>query len=129
MNVVIDKPGKGAMLLDTMAEDGVIQIAQVSYFANADLAIANGAEKDWTRNALYAGPPFANLDEGLQDLLERYLDERGVDASLAAFVPDYIDYKEQKEYMRWLGGKFQVPSFRLFSLTTCCVDLKNFVEP
>ena len=35
-------------------------------------------------------------------LLERYLDERGVNTALAIFVPDYIDMKEQKEYVRWL---------------------------
>jgi hypothetical protein len=26
---------------------------------------------------MYTGPPFGNLDEDLQVLLERYLDERG----------------------------------------------------
>jgi complement component 1 Q subcomponent-binding protein len=51
---------------------------------------------------MYAGPPFGNLDEDLQVLFERYLDERGINTSLALFVPDYIDFKEQKEYLSWL---------------------------
>lgn len=95
------------MHVETLAQDGLIQIENVSYFDKAELANANTAEKEWTRQSLYAGPPFGNLDEELQILLERYLDERGIDAALASFVPDYIDYKEQKEYVRWLGSKLK----------------------
>lgn len=93
------------MHVETLAQDGLIQIENVSYFDKVELANANTAEKEWTRQSLYAGPPFGNLDEELQILLERYLDERGIDAALASFVPDYIDFKEQKEYVRWLGRK------------------------
>lgn len=107
VNVTIEKSGKGSMHVETLAQDGLIQIENVSYFDKAELANANTAEKEWTRQSLYAGPPFGNLDEELQILLERYLDERGIDAALASFVPDYIDYKEQKEYVRWLGSKFK----------------------
>lgn len=35
-------------------------------------------------------------------LFGRYLEERGVNAGLAAFLPDYVEYKEQKEYVNWL---------------------------
>lgn len=35
-------------------------------------------------------------------MLERYLDVRGVNTALALFIPDYIDVKEQKEYLGWL---------------------------
>ncbi|KAL1958494.1 hypothetical protein VTO42DRAFT_4358 [Malbranchea cinnamomea] len=110
VNVTIEKAGKGAMHVETIAQDGLIQVENVSYFDKPELAKANTAEKEWVRQSLYAGPPFANLDEELQILLERYLDERGIDAALASFVPDYIDFKEQREYVRWLG------------------NLKNFVE-
>lgn len=54
--------------------------------------------------ALYTGPPFNNLDEDLQILLEKYLEERGVNTRLALFIPDYIDHKEQKEYVKWLNS-------------------------
>jgi complement component 1 Q subcomponent-binding protein len=53
---------------------------------------------------LYTGPPFNNLDEDLQILLEKYLEERGINTRLALFIPDYIDHKEQKEYIRWLNS-------------------------
>jgi complement component 1 Q subcomponent-binding protein len=50
------------------------------------------------------GPPFNNLDEDLQILLEKYLEERGINTRLALFIPDYIDHKEQKEYIKWLNN-------------------------
>jgi complement component 1 Q subcomponent-binding protein len=45
---------------------------------------------------------FADLDEGLQDEFHSYLQARGFDKELAAFVPQYIEMKEQKEYCSWL---------------------------
>jgi complement component 1 Q subcomponent-binding protein, mitochondrial len=56
-----------------------------------------------THENLYTGPPFEQLDEELQSLMEQYLEKRGMDTSLAMFIPDYIDVKEQKEYLKWLG--------------------------
>ena len=103
--VTIEKPGKGCMRVETIAEDGMIQIDNVYYYQNAELADAQTADLDWSRRNIYAGPPFGNLDEDLQVLLERYLSERGIDTSLALFVPDYVDFKEQKEYLSWLSSK------------------------
>ncbi|KAF4266480.1 hypothetical protein KXV81_006102 [Aspergillus fumigatus] len=102
VNITIEKPGNGSLLIQTVAQDGLFQIEEVSYFSKPDLAHAQTAEQDWTRQSLYAGPPFENLDEDLQTFLERYLEERGINAELANMIPDYIQVKEQKEYVRWL---------------------------
>ncbi|KAL4956438.1 mitochondrial glycoprotein [Aspergillus filifer] len=102
VNVTIEKPGNGALLIQTLAQDGLFSVEEVSYFNKPDLAHAATAEKDWTRQSLYAGPPFENLDEDLQTYIERYLEERGINAELANMIPDYIQVKEQKEYVRWL---------------------------
>ena len=51
---------------------------------------------------LYTGPPFQQLDEEVQGMLEQYLDVRGINTALALFIPDYIDVKEQREYLGWL---------------------------
>ncbi|GLA61053.1 hypothetical protein AtubIFM54640_001561 [Aspergillus tubingensis] len=102
VNITVEKPSNGALLIQTVAQDGLFQIEEVSYFNKSDLAHAQTAEKDWTRQSMYAGPPFENLDEDLQTFLERYLDERGINAELANMIPDYIQVKEQKEYVRWL---------------------------
>lgn len=104
VNIVIEKPGKGALAVETVAQDGMIVIDNVYYYTDASHAHANTAEKAHERQEMYVGPPFGNLDEDLQVLLERYLDERGINTALAIFVPDYIDMKEQKEYLRWLSN-------------------------
>ncbi|KAK4965611.1 Mitochondrial acidic protein mam33 [Elasticomyces elasticus] len=104
VNVTVEREGKGAMAIEAVAQDGEMTIDNVYFFPSADLADAKTAEKDWARRGLYTGPPFGQLDEDLQVLLERYLDERGVNTSMALFIPDYIDMKEQKEYLRWLNN-------------------------
>ena len=106
INVTIEKAGKGCMQVETIAEDGMIQIENVYYYKKAELADAQTADQNWSKRNLYAGPPFGNLDEYLQVLLERYLDERGINTGLALFVPEYVDFKEQKEYLNWLSSKF-----------------------
>lgn len=104
VNVIVEKAGKGALAVETVAQDGMIVIENVYYYKDAAHAHAKTIEKVHERQDLYVGPPFSNLDEDLQVLLERYLEERGVNAALAIFVPDYIDMKEQKEYLRWLSN-------------------------
>lgn len=105
LNVMIEKRGKGTLQIETTVQDGEVVIDNVFYFANTELADAQTAEMDWKRRNLYEGPPFGNLDEDLQVLLERYLDERGVNTALALWVPEYIDFKEQREYLGWLSSK------------------------
>lgn len=104
VNVIIEKAGKGAMAVETIAQDGQIIIDNVYYYKDAALAHAKTADLAHNRQELYVGPPFGNLDEDLQVVLERYLDERGINTALALFVPDYIDMKEQKEYLAWLAN-------------------------
>ncbi|OBT74218.1 hypothetical protein VF21_07060 [Pseudogymnoascus sp. 05NY08] len=104
VNVIIEKAGKGALAVETIAQDGQIIIDNVYYYKDAAQARAKTAELAHTRQDLYVGPPFGNLDEDLQITLERYLDERGINTALALFAPDYIDMKEQKEYLAWLAN-------------------------
>lgn len=104
VNITIEKKGvEGAIQVETVAQDGIINIENVYYFKKADFADAKTAEQDWSRRLMYTGPPFGNLDQDLQVLLERYLDERGINTALALWVPEYIDHKEQKEYQNWLS--------------------------
>ncbi|KAF1839609.1 regulatory protein-like protein suaprga1 [Decorospora gaudefroyi] len=103
-SIRIERAGKGALAIEATAQDGDFLIEDLYYFSKADLADPQTAEKDWSRRALYTGPPFNNLDEDLQILLEKYLEERGINTRLALFIPDYIDHKEQKEYIRWLNN-------------------------
>lgn len=104
VNVVIEKPGKGALAVECIAQDGMIVIENTYYYANSEHATSKRPEMLAERQDMYVGPPFGNLDEDLQVLLERYLEERGINTPLALFVPDYIDMKEQREYLRWLSN-------------------------
>lgn len=90
------------MTIDTVAQDGEMTVESVMFYKDGKLASDASAESDWQRRGLYIGPQFGELDEGLQSLFEKYLEERGVNAGLAAFLPDYVEYKEQKEYTQWL---------------------------
>ncbi|KAL8673535.1 MAG: hypothetical protein Q9168_002024 [Polycauliona sp. 1 TL-2023] len=104
LNILITKPGKGALQLEATSQDGEVMIENVYYYKKPELADAKTAELDWSRRNLYTGPPFGNLDEDLQILLERYLNERGINTALALWVPEYIDWKEQREYLSWLSN-------------------------
>jgi len=70
-NIKIERLGKGALAIEAVAQDGDFVIENLYYFPSADLAEPKTAEQDWERRALYTGPPFGNLDEDLQILLEK----------------------------------------------------------
>lgn len=72
------------------------------FYEDATVARIDSPEAAQKRADVYPGPPFGSLDEDLQVLMERFLEERGINETLAAFVPDYVDAKEQQEYLRWL---------------------------
>jgi complement component 1 Q subcomponent-binding protein len=138
VSVHIERPGKGALAIEATAQDGDFVIEDLYYFPKADLADPKTAEKDWERRALYTGPPFNNLDEDLQILLEKYLEERGINTRLALFIPDYIDHKEQKEYVRWLDSKLLSLPLHIHLLTAsqtssssssrcCCISVYYLV--
>lgn len=104
-NITIQKDGTNSVLsLDTITQDGIFIIDNMVLYPSIQLATGNSAEYDWQRREKYMGPPFSNLDEDLQILMERFLEERGINTSLALFVPDYVDYKEGREYENWLQG-------------------------
>lgn len=105
VKIMIEKGGKGALRIETVVQDGQVLIDKVSYYPKPELADAPTAELDWSNKNLYVGPPFGNLDEDLQLLMERYLDERGINTEFALWIPEYIDFKEQREYLKWLSSK------------------------
>ena len=90
------------MKITALAQDGLIIVQNVIFHSSPELLRTKSAENDYQSEGLYAGPEFGNLDEELQLLFERYLDERGINTALALFVPDYIEFKEQREYLKWL---------------------------
>ncbi|KAI9661308.1 MAG: hypothetical protein M1821_009635 [Bathelium mastoideum] len=109
LNITVNRDGKeGALAIEATAQQGNITIDNVYYFPTVDMADPKTADLDWQRRGQYMGPPFGNLDEDLQVLMENWIESRGINTELALFVVEYIDYKEQREYKAWLEnlGKF-----------------------
>ena len=83
------------------ATESIFVIDAVQYDSQPSTATAT-AQTEYEARSRYAGPPWQQLDEDLQLLMERYLEERGINTALAMFIPDYAELKEQKEYISWL---------------------------
>ena len=85
----------GCLSVDAVCQDGAFLVENASFYSDAEVGTSLTAQADWKRRGLYLGPTFENLDPAVQDEFEKYLDERGVNESLALFIPDYAEYKEQ----------------------------------
>ncbi|KAI8926738.1 mitochondrial glycoprotein [Entophlyctis helioformis] len=102
-SVIIEKAGSDTALeITATAQDGAFFIDHVSVVKPAAVALDQTAEGDWIRRGQYGGPVFGDLDEGLQEVFHKYLEERGFDTGLANFIGLYIEDKEQREYRDWL---------------------------
>lgn len=105
LNIVVEKPGqKGALNIEAIAQDSSIIVENMYFYEDPAIAHSSNPEAVHKGRDVYPGPPFGTLDEDLQLLMEQYLDERGINSALAVFVPDYMDLKEQKEYLTWLNN-------------------------
>ncbi|KAF2758269.1 mitochondrial glyco protein [Pseudovirgaria hyperparasitica] len=104
ITVKIERPGKGAVSVEATLSDGETIIDNIYYYEDAALATPKSADKEWARRDLFAGPRYSSLDPNLQTSFEQYLQERGINERMAIFIPDYIDFKEQREYGRWLNN-------------------------
>jgi len=103
VNVVITKPQTGAGLaIEAAVQDGAFVVEGASYFPDSKMATDSSADADWKRRTLYLGPQYDRLEIGLQERFDEYLQERGVSEELALFIPEYAEFKEQKEYVGWL---------------------------
>ncbi|KAI0064217.1 regulatory protein suaprga1 [Artomyces pyxidatus] len=92
----------GALTIDALCQEGAFVVDNISFYKDGKIATDLTAEADWKRRGLYIGPQFETLDVSVQDEFEKFLQERGINESLAFFVPEYAEHKEQKEYVKWL---------------------------
>ncbi|KIH93445.1 complement component 1 Q subcomponent-binding protein, mitochondrial [Sporothrix brasiliensis 5110] len=102
--IVVEKPGQGALSVEATAQDGGLVVDNLYYYKDAAHAHEATADAAHSAQRVYPGPAFGSLDEDLQVLLDRYLEERGITQALAVFVPDYLDAKEQREYLGFLNN-------------------------
>ena len=57
---IIEKQGKGAMLVETVAQDGLITIDNIHYYPDAKAAHGKTAEVEHATRDDYVGPPYGN---------------------------------------------------------------------
>lgn len=79
-----------------MCQEGTFILDNISFYADGKLGTELTADADWKRRGLYIGPQFDTLDIGVQEEFEKFLQERGINESLALFIPEYSESKEQK---------------------------------
>jgi complement component 1 Q subcomponent-binding protein len=101
LSVLVTKNNK-TMELQTTLKDAQFYIDQVTVMETA-LAKDETSEGDWKRRNVYS-PVFDQLDEGLMEEFQIYLDSRGFNPELAEFIQEFLVFKEQKEYVKWLEG-------------------------
>ncbi|KAF9479309.1 mitochondrial glycoprotein [Pholiota conissans] len=93
----------GAINVDMICQEGSFSIENISFYDDAKVGTELTAEADWNRRGLYIGPQFDTLDVAVQDAFDAFIAERGINESVAFFIPEYAAYKEQQEYVKWLG--------------------------
>jgi len=91
----------GTLTVNATCTDAIFVIDQVTFSKNPPVT-PETAQTTFEEARVYGGPPWNQLDEELQLLMERYLEERGINTALSLFIPDYAELKEQKEYVNWL---------------------------
>ncbi|KAI7898571.1 mitochondrial glycoprotein [Cokeromyces recurvatus] len=98
--ILIQKEGvRGALVLHTVAQDGYLNINSTRFFKDEIKNITDfHNEHQLEEKDSYMGPNFDELNDDIQTTFSQYLEERGINTALATFLPDYVDYKEQKEY-------------------------------
>lgn len=79
--------------------DFVNHQSDVSSFLQNDIL----AKGEFINKFKYQGPRFSDLDESVQTGFETYLDSKGVNDNLAEFIISFSEFKEEKEYRKWLS--------------------------
>ncbi|KIS65802.1 mitochondrial p32 family protein [Mycosarcoma maydis] len=104
ISATITKPAGGAIVMDGFVQDGDLNIDNIAYYKDKEMATRIDADADFQRRGFYLGPQFDTLDEAVQNQWYQFWAERGFDANMALFIPNYAEYKEQREYCDWLAN-------------------------
>ncbi|CDU24643.1 probable Mrb1-Mitochondrial p32 Family Protein [Sporisorium scitamineum] len=104
VSATVTKPSGGAIMMDAFVQDGELNIDNIAYYKDTEMATRMDADADFKRRGFYLGPQFDTLDESVQTQWHQFWVERGVDANMALFIPNYAEYKEQREYCSWLAN-------------------------
>lgn len=90
-NVTVTK-GDQSLVFECASDGSYLDIRHIS------LEPSSGLESE----TMYTGPVFDELDEGLQEDFQTYLEERGITEDIGQYLKHLLYDKEQTEYMAWL---------------------------
>ncbi|CAI0374900.1 unnamed protein product [Linum tenue] len=94
MKVCLTKPGLSSVLqFDCRAQENSPFLISSAHFLRST---------EHQSPSSYRGPLFSTLDPDLQNALEEYLAERGVDQLLVNYLLHHLHTKEQGQYVSWL---------------------------
>lgn len=108
VRVMVENPDKNNALFMNLFLQGSEASFLVDFVNYKDNASHFLQEDIFTRGEYvdkfkYQGPRFSDLDESLQTGFETYLESCGISEELAEFIIGYSEFKEEREYRKWLG--------------------------
>ncbi|CAM6083210.1 unnamed protein product [Calypogeia fissa] len=84
------------------ADNPTLEISAASYGTQITIEHVYFWEDKDSKEAVYEGPNFLQLDEEVQTQFEKFIKARGVNKELTGYLFTILADKEQREYMRWL---------------------------
>ena len=85
------------------ATDGeTVEVRNVRYESLGSFGSSDEQDDEDAYFSSYPGPNYDELDESVQEEFHKYLEARGIDATLANYIAEAHVDKEQREYTRWL---------------------------
>jgi len=96
--ILIDRNGPNKVLLDAFVMDGELTINGILVSPKAE-AIAESKDNNPYN---YTGPSFETLDENLQNKINKYVKELGLDEDFARFVEEASVTHESRLYRKFL---------------------------
>ncbi|KAJ2194105.1 Mitochondrial acidic protein mam33 [Coemansia sp. RSA 522] len=98
----ISKNSTHMLFLELESNEGEVGVNHMRFLSNKDVSDISGMNLEWVRQKAYCGPLFGQLSDDLKENIDAFLAERNIDTGLTLFMQDYIEHKEQSEYLNWL---------------------------
>ncbi|KAJ2135993.1 Mitochondrial acidic protein mam33 [Coemansia sp. RSA 678] len=98
----ISKNSAHMLFLELESNEGEVGVNHMRFLSNKDVSDISDMDLEWVRQKAYCGPLFGQLSDDLKENIDAFLAERNIDTGLTLFMQDYIEHKEQSEYLNWL---------------------------
>ncbi|KAK7206634.1 mitochondrial glycoprotein [Myxozyma melibiosi] len=102
VKVFVTKEGAGTLVIEASAEDNSLVYEQILHFSDSNMAVSELADDELKKRSSYWGPPFADLDERLQQTLIDHFEDLGITNEITPFIYEYSEFKEAQLYAQHL---------------------------